>query len=164
MNSIKHFDIKCPICGNKDFITIKEESDARCNFAIEDKNLLLGCTKCHLILNFNEYAVGLSLSIEEEDKRLNDERKKLQQSIDFLEGKKQHLIENGAPQNEIEEIEWKIKMHKQELNSVSVEEEGYQESIPPYTKQPSTMPDEIRKPVLEAISEYYDEDQKNIKK
>ena len=162
MEMIKHFDIKCPVCGNNDFITIKDESDARCNFAVEDKNLLLGCTKCHLILNFNEYAVGLSLKIEEENKRLNEERKKLEQSIAFLEGKKHRLLESTSSQKEIEEIDWKIKMHKQELENINVEREGFEDSIPPYKKENAKnnpkIPKEMLDPVLEAISDYYKED------
>lgn len=147
MERIKHFNFKCPICGNNDFVQLKRQENA-VNWDVLSETNVYGCTKCHFLLQFSETAVNQILGIEEDRERLFDEIQKNKNELErletesaTLEAKIQRLIEDGAPDSEISnlkdllenDIKQRIKIFKWDIQSLEDgdEDNGY---WPPYSK------------------------------
>lgn len=138
MKRIKHYNFKCPICGNEDFVKIKDVDDARV-WDIEDKLEIYGCTKCHHLLFFNEMAINEALDHEEDIERLLDdienskkELARLEIESENLKSKLESLINDNAPSNVISEnrdllekdILQRIKILKADIERLEAEGSG----------------------------------------
>ena len=136
MERIKHYNFKCPICGNEDFVKIKDANDARV-WDIEDKLEIYGCTKCRHLLFFNEMAVNEVLDHEEDiEHLLNDiensrkELARLEIESENLKSKLESLIRDNAPSNVINEnrdllekdILQRIKILKSDIEILEAED------------------------------------------
>lgn len=148
INEIKHFEIKCPICGNDDFVLIKEEPFS----LLKTQSYVVGCTKCFLTLHFNPTPVSISLSNEEQRKKQVAQIKELKEAINKLELeidallKKIELLKTKKCEfddvnkyreqleeirHEKEDVDYRIILHKQELKSIE-EDMEYHEDWPDY--------------------------------
>ena len=128
LKDIKHLSIKCPICGNDDFIQIKESVEA-INWTVESETSVYGCTKCFYLIHFCEDAVMNALDNEDDVKRLrleieNNKKEllKLEEESKALEAK----IEASNDQEKISElkkilecdIKQRIKWFEQEIKNI----------------------------------------------
>ena len=74
---LKHLNIKCPVCGNTDFIRIKKVSSGWLSWDVESETEVYGCTKCYYLMHFCETAVLQMMGIQ-------DDREKIQNEINVL--------------------------------------------------------------------------------
>ena len=147
MEKIKHYKFKCPVCGNDDFIKIKEANDAVA-WDVEGTLEVYGCTHCYYLLHFNETAVTQVVGIEEDRDRLFDEIEnskkelaRLEEEGKNLESKLESLIEEHASEDEINkvrgllenDIQQRIKILKWDIKRIEDggEDDGY---WPPYNR------------------------------
>ena len=107
---VKHFNFKCPICGNTDFVELKEPEQAM-NWDVVSQMNVYGCTKCYYLLHFSEEAVNQLLYIEERSKHITEEIEnnkkeiaRLEEESNNLEAKIKSLIDSSSPKEEIEKL------------------------------------------------------------
>ena len=102
------YPIKCPICGNAEFVIVKEKTDPIFRYSKGEKTTILGCTECGLLLTFNKVAVEYAANtedranrirheIEELNKCLANERGDTQESRDYIKRLEQEkrVLEEG---------------------------------------------------------------------
>lgn len=53
--------MKCPVCGNEEFVEVDSFLMGAVEVEGRDTNKYYGCTKCNLILQFNEELVKKAL-------------------------------------------------------------------------------------------------------
>lgn len=138
LEKIKHFKIKCPVCGNTDFILLKEEPTS----IFAEQSYAVGCTKCYLTLHFNPSPVYVSMQIEEERKKQTKQIEDLNEAVVELELELKQAIERIESfkikkndfvdadkywemledlKKEMEDINYRITLHKQELKKIQDE-------------------------------------------
>ncbi|MCR5184819.1 MAG: hypothetical protein K6C32_01900 [Bacilli bacterium] len=109
MKEVKHYKVRCPICGNTDFVAIKEPIGGF-NWTIESETLLLGCTKCFLILPFNEAAIKQCLEIEKQNQKVQEEIKVCEEDLSRLK------VEKETKYNQLNEK--KLEVEQQDSLSI----------------------------------------------
>lgn len=140
LNEIKHFEIKCPVCGNTDFVLLKEDNPSW----FKDQSYAVGCTKCFLTLRYNPSPVYVALKIEEQRKKqiaqiddLNEAIAKLEieshqalEKIEALKVKKSNFKDVNEYWEQLEslrkekdDIDYRITLHRQELKAIEDEME-----------------------------------------
>ena len=53
--------MKCPICGNEEFVEVESFLKSATDVWGTDTNKYYGCTHCHVILTFNEQLVNKAI-------------------------------------------------------------------------------------------------------
>ena len=90
LKDIKHFEIKCPVCGNTDFVLLFEEPPSM----LSKQAYIIGCTKCALTLHFNPNAVSEVLVNEGIRKNNNEEIEELKKALEELKTEKENVLDS----------------------------------------------------------------------
>ena len=53
--------MKCPLCGNEEFVEVGSFLKGATDVWGIDTNKYFGCTRCHLILTFNEHLTNKAI-------------------------------------------------------------------------------------------------------
>ena len=151
---LKHLTIKCPVCGNTDFIRIKKANSGWLSWDVESETEVYGCTKCYYLMHFCKTAVLQMLGIQDDREKIQNEINDCKKEMESLEIEEAALSESllkleseansysVAPLSLMEEIEktkneldlnirWRIKLFKQEIERLERGDES-NEYFPPY--------------------------------
>lgn len=135
---LKHLNVRCPVCGNTDFVRVKKSENGWLRWDIESDMEIFGCTKCSYLMHFSKSAVFAAMDNEDDRNKIQKEIDGCKKELQSLEEEEKELslsleqLENEASQykevpsylrEEIEKVKnnleinvrWRIKLFKGEI-------------------------------------------------